>query len=237
MAEKIHHSTLCEVKNVGTAPVKVGYDNMVWVIKPQQTSTIPYFAACLMFGDPRSVDTDVNDPDKRHRTMEAARLDILYGTYSAPWYKDEPYTWKNPIDARPELEREYVPLADGRFIHPNLPRVEVHFSDGERIVTVIEDPAGDGLTDAKRTAQSESKVQGDQIAELQRQLAQLQYQQSMTSQKIQANPDFEGDLGAATEAPAVTPSPRPVIDDDGGIAASGTSSTSRRGPGRPRKDS
>jgi hypothetical protein len=76
----------------------------------------------------------------------------MYGLFNAPFYSYTPRDTigiadaNEPIDAYIDIPPT-AKLVDARreYIHPNLPQVAVYDVDGNRILTVIDDPDGDLL--------------------------------------------------------------------------------------------
>jgi len=142
---------------------------------------VPADAARLYFGDWDARDLGKNE---QNRQKERLKINTKYGLFNAPFYSYIPRDTIGIPDANEPIE-EYVPvpdtakLVDARreYIHPNLPQVAVYDVDGNRILTVIDDPDGDLLdgrskiqdqldkADVKAMTAAMSKMQA-QIADL-----------------------------------------------------------------------
>lgn len=181
------------VRNVGETKLRLDYANQRWEIEPGQEAIAPYLGACYWFGDPRAV--NVGDPSNRatqHRDREVDRLSVLYGLYSDPFAVDEDgfSTVEQKVDDYRKLEAR--PYVNRR--HPNLPQVEVFdLTTNERILTVIDDPAGDNN---RAHANPES-------ASLQAQLQAMQAQMNaLTSQLATTDPDAARAILTSSPSPA-----------------------------------
>lgn len=171
----ISENTPVEIRNVGTKRFVGAYANQTWIIEPGKKTLAPYLAACLWFGDPRSV--NIGDaqarPELQYRTREIDRLSVKYGMAGDPWYADdvdldrETFAEDNNDHYK---RRRYV---EGR--HPGLPQCEVYDLDGGRLWTVIEDPLGQRDMEPVTTT-AERDVTLESIAQLQAQVKQLQNQ-------------------------------------------------------------
>lgn len=116
------------VVNQGSVPFVLTYDSRKYILRPQLDSFIPFEAACLYFGDPRSVDTSRSVrnsqgvvqwvPDRRG---EINRLRLRYNNNIGP--------------------------GDEISGHPN---VAVYDMGGQPISMVVHDPTGENVA-ATRT--------------------------------------------------------------------------------------
>lgn len=186
MAETIPESTVVRVTNDGTAKFVAKYANNRYSIEPGSAAIVPYYAAVLWFGDPRAT----NIGDKRitqFRAHEVDRLSAKYGLVGAPFYSDEDTVTVN-VDGE-KIELRYV---DAR--HPNLPRCTVETVDGERLVTVIDDPAGDHLTAQPQTVKQARQTE-DAVRSLQNQM------QVLMAELARSNPEAAARLQAGITPP------------------------------------
>lgn len=108
-------------------------------------------------------------PRERYRTDEYARLRVFYGVY------DDEDKWD-------ELT----------------PKVEVYDLDGNRIITVIDDPSGSALTPAQSTV-AERDLLVRQMTQMQKQMAMMQAQLDTQNRAVAA--EDSGDLIEDDDAP------------------------------------
>lgn len=171
------------VRNIGDSRLKLEYANQTWKVEPGEDAIAPYLAACYWFGDPRSV--NVGDPNRnrntQYRTLEIDRLSVLYGVYSEAFVAEDDDTWtvEQKVDDYRKLEpRPYVNRR-----HPNLPQVEVYdLTTAERILTVIDDPAGDLNAEHSNSSLESEALQG-QLNAMQESI------KALTAQLAQSDPD------------------------------------------------
>lgn len=138
---------IVRVVNKGDAPFTIGWDSRQYKLEPGADSFVPFEAACLWFGDPRSTNS-IQSATNQHglvsfipdRDSEVRRLRVKYGNIGG----------------------------DERFIDP-APDVEVYDLSGEVIVTVLNDPEGENVTLAAPTVVDQSNL----MATIQRQQAQI----------------------------------------------------------------
>lgn len=187
---------------------KFGYANREYHLapagQPGDEAIVPYLAACLWFGDPRSVNLNTGKREQQYRDGEIQRLSVNYGLLDDQFFvefDDGPVRHTSPviIDANRQLEPR--PYINGR--HPNLPDVAViDLRDGSEIATVIDDPTGAGLI-VPTNADLEAQTLTEQVLRQQEQLNQL------TLLLAQRDPQAAEDLaaqGLIPNAPASTPS-------------------------------
>lgn len=135
------------------------------------------------------------DPRNRHRFNELERLRVKYGVY------DDDTKW----DA-------------------NTPKIEVFTLDGERVLTVLDDPEGNHLHPST-TTMAEKTILEEQLDAMQKQMrvmqAQLDVQNRADEAEAQAGPVGEDDA-PVTSPPheafippvAVPPEPAAVVSED-----------------------
>lgn len=192
MPETIPESTVVRVTNTAGAKFVGKYANNRYVIEPGQTAIVPYYAAVLWFGDPRA--TNVGDARlTQYRAHEVDRLSAKYGLIGAPFYSDQD-TVTTTVDGE-KVELRYV---DAR--HPNLPRCTVETVDGDRLITVIDDPAGDHLTAQPQTVK-QARATEDAVQGLQRQM------QVLMAELARSNPEAAARLQAGITPPDAPDAP------------------------------
>jgi hypothetical protein len=221
MALDVNETTLVQVTNLGSRPLKYQYASRPYLLPPGKATGVPYYAAQTWFGDPTAVDTE----DNRARSAEVDRMGVLYALGGTNWTTEEPFTHVDPTNEK--VTFEYVER-DGVYWHPNLPWVEVKTLEGEVLPVVVVDPAGDDVTPAEASSKSEAKATADAIATLQSQLHSLQLQLARTNQPVAPGAEFASD--ATTTSPAIAPESAPEP------TAGRPSVDKPRGPGRPRKN-
>lgn len=222
----INETSLVQVTNLGTAPLKYSYASRPYYLAPGRTVGVPYYAASLWFGNPTAIDTGTSeDRHLKHRTIEIDRLSALYGLCGAPWSTDGPFTQTDPIDSR--IAREYVVRSDGQYYHPHLPNVRVTDLEGTVLPVVVMDPEGADITPVDASSKSEARATQDAISSLQQQLRSLQLQ--LARQSAPTGPADDTMAAGTTDTPLVAPdAPEPT-------AGKPTIDAPRR-PGRPRKN-
>lgn len=148
----VSHEDFVRVKNVGTAPLNVGYDGRRWTLKPgaAKDTVMPAAAAFLWFGDPRSGGTSQTVRDEKgilcivpDRLSEVRRLRAKYGGSTGD---------------------------EATFDDVKIPSVEVYDLDGDRLTMVIDDPQGNSVLQATSTVAERD----DLLALVQRQQRQLE---------------------------------------------------------------
>lgn len=183
--------SIVEVANEGDRVFRAMWAGKTYVIKPGEKVYAPWEAMCLWCGDPTLVDNDT----ERARTKAREYLGVMYGLLGAPWFSDEQTTTAH-MEGEPFSEYD---LIDGVYRHPNLPRLRVSTSTGDQVVTILDDPDGDGTTVRDDTA----STQADILAGLQAQVA------ALSRQLAQSNPDAV----AAQETKAPEPVAPPAVAD------------------------
>lgn len=202
----IPHTTVLKVTNLDSSRTyRFMWERETWVLPPGEVHVVPYYGAVSWFGDPRSI--NVGDPDrdaeKQTRTAEIRRLSVLYGTYDNPWFMDHPHLAKDYSDSRDETDHHYVQRDDGKFWHPHLPCVRVTNMSDVQVLTVLDDPLGDHLTPASASTNAQVAVTEAAMADLQRQLSELQLQYARLQPA--SDPSFEGTVGNVVDHPLISP--------------------------------
>lgn len=191
------------VRNVGDKDLRgqqMRYGGAEYAIPSGGEVVMPWLAMCHFFGDPRAInigDSDANR-DTQFRRGEVERLQVHYGTYDQTWYEDVPMTTPGGANELHMDEKGnstgLVPYqANGdKFMHPNLPRVEVFRMDNsERITTVVEDPEGDGMAppDTSKLELATLKQQYDMMQERLDQLqSEMKFRDPAALQDIEHDP-------------------------------------------------
>lgn len=136
MPVALDDSDIVRVVNTADAPFTIMYDSKSYKLEPGQDSFIPFPAAALWFGDPRSTGTlgsVVNERGLRSyipdRDTEVRRLRVKYDNQ----FGDENKIIRHPL-------------------------VEVYALTGERITTVLDDPAGDSVNVVPQTVQDQGNL-------------------------------------------------------------------------------
>jgi hypothetical protein len=185
--------SIVEVANEGTKPFRGMWAGKTYVIAPGEKVFAPWEAMCLWCGDPTLVDTDVDRPRARAREY----LSVSYGLHGAPWFSDSP---QETAHMEGEPFEEY-PMVGGVYRHPNLPLLRVTTSTGDQIVTILDDPEGDGSPQVRDdTAEAQTEI----LAQLQQQVA------ALTRQLAQSNPEA---AAAVHQAQAPEPVAPPAVAD------------------------
>lgn len=124
------------VQNVGDAPFVIAYDGRNYKLEPQKDVFMPFEAAVLWFGDPRSTNTIQSVRNEKgtvafipDRETEVRRLRVKYGNIGG----------------------------DERFVQVH-PDVEVYDVEGNRIKTVLDDPEGEEINVATPTVADQNNL-------------------------------------------------------------------------------
>jgi hypothetical protein len=113
----IDERTLVFAVNECDVPFTIKHEGTAYLLEPQKRVALPYTAACLWFGDPRSRDRGGRE---NHRTYEMNRLRFKWG-----------------IHTDPVPDKVYDSPGCAAF-----PKVTVTDLEGAHIPTVIDDPEG-----------------------------------------------------------------------------------------------
>lgn len=137
------------VKNKGSKPLVLAYDSRRHVIEPGATRPIPFEAAALYFGDPRSGGAVQSKRDEvgrvsfiADRATEVRRLRTLYDVHPQNVNADGGQEWGDETQ---------LPASA-------IPNVEVHDYDGNPVRMVIHDPAGDHISPAQITVSENDQL-------------------------------------------------------------------------------
>ena len=129
---EIPEYTVVRIRNVDDKSVTLKWARTKYTIEPGREAAVPWPAMVRHMGDPRTIDLPGNDPRLKERTFEFNRLCKKYGVY------------------------------DKHELFPNrVPKIEAYSFDGERIITVIDDPRGEHDTPERLTV--EASMQNDQL--------------------------------------------------------------------------
>lgn len=127
---------IVKVVNHGNRPIKLKWDSREYPIAPRTEEFVPFEAAKLYFGDPRSTKNVQSVRDDRgvvgfvsDRATEVRRLRLL---------------WDHKFG-------EYIPGEVNAFQSELIPRVEVFDLKGNKISTVLEDPEGNDISPSTQT--------------------------------------------------------------------------------------
>lgn len=214
MDPTLNAHTMVVVTNEGPRPLNLLYDGTRFTLKPNVPQPIPYLAMVLWFGNPLTVDLDPDDPAKKHRTNERRRIAAKWGTGFEPWYAspedhpDGPPTTKSFYEGLDPVEDYAVCQVLDRQVYknPKLPKIRVETYDGQRVITLIDDPEGRYTTP---TADDTSK---NQIEKLQQQLEVQRQNQALILQAIgNIDPGVRDQIAAQV---AVAP-PDALLSDSG----------------------
>lgn len=139
-------------------------------------------------GRPFARDKNDGGPEDRFRTEEFLRLKALYG-----------------LDYAEHEDRsggKIIKSAEERW-EEGKPRIEAYRLDGERIVTVLDDPDGDTMTAVDNVAKHEATNADARIDELRAEIQQLQ--KLMAEGRMDLQP-----VGSLDDVPDDGPPPVPV---------------------------
>jgi hypothetical protein len=194
----IDETSAVRVKNVSDTRFIGDYANRRYVIEAGAEIIAPYHAAVYWFGDPRS--RNIGEKRSTHyRDQEIARLSTLYGLFNDAFWDE--YGDGNLKTARIIVSHdESIPPRDYTGTrHPNLPQVEVYdLGTGDRILTVIDDPVGNELAPSS-TAEVESRALADQVKAMGEQLANLQRELAQRDPALAANTSIALDTPPPSE--------------------------------------
>lgn len=143
------------LRNLGTTLWTDKWNNQQYRCAPGGEALVPFAGVCLWFGHPAAIDIP-GDPKQKYRTEEFQRLCVKYGVY--------------------DKHQEFVPgqvFQDDRGNDKNpIPQVEVYDLEGEKLITVLEDPEGHTAAPFSIEEQANLDLRA-QIAQLQRQMQAL----------------------------------------------------------------
>lgn len=138
---------IVRIRNVGESRWQDKFNSQRFVVDPGKEVVVPYPAVKLWFGDPTAKD-DSNGHRLRRRE-EFHRLLVKHGMTSATIEE-----WEE-----------------------KRPKIEVYDFDGNRVITVADDPTGRGVTESVTTVEQAELLQ-QKIDQMTRQLRQLEVQRS-----------------------------------------------------------
>lgn len=208
-----------------TATLRFQWNSRVHILPPGGEVYMPFDAVKLYCGDPRatSLVRTLRDsigivsflPD---RETEVRRLRLLYmapfGEYMAAESAGGIFQAAKPSAPGP--------LGSSAFEGVRVPQVEVYNIQGQRVVTVLDDPEG---TTVMMTQQTQSESAALQVA-----FAQQQQLINVMAQRLGMDPA----TGSLLNAPNVTGEEEPADGEDGmGEAPEGSARDTHPGPSNP----
>src|SRR4051812_31898248 len=124
MVATVDNGDIVRAVNTGGAVFTIGWDSKQYKLEPGKDTFIPFEAACLWFGDPRSTNS-IQSIKNQHgmvsfvpdRDSEVRRLRVKYGNIGG----------------------------DERYVDPG-PSVDLFDLEGNQITTVLDDPEGEDVT-------------------------------------------------------------------------------------------
>lgn len=190
---EIPEYTMVRVRNVGDRDVVFKWNKARYRIPPGADIPVPWPAMVRHMGDPRTVDLPGPDARSKQRTYEFQRLANKYGIYS------HHHKW-----------------------NANIPKVEAYTLEGERIITVLDDPRGTQnnpeVLAAEASVQNELTIKAmqEQMARMAAQLAELTGGDPQTAMSGLPPLPAVGSSATATSAnvPPVTTDGQIEPDDD-----------------------
>lgn len=179
-----------QVNNTSNQSITLGWDSREYVLTPGSQKPVPMEAVINAFGDPRAMDVvhtvRFGGPDSppafiADRTSEVRRLRQRWGIHDGPESSFE--------------------NAEGKAM---VPSVEVYTLDGQRLYTVVDDPAGN--KSAPVTPSSSNTTLEDLLARQQQQIdflkAQLDVLNSSTETPAEDTAEIDpGDESNLNEQP------------------------------------
>ena len=164
------------VSNVGTRIFRGQWDMVDYVIPPGGSDFLPFEAVKLFFGDPRSTDQVRSARDARglvsflaDRPAEVRRLRLLY----SHGFGD--FTGKEGVEQVWEDDK--------------IPHVKVETLQGERVWTVLDDPAGSSVLPALVTQADDDRLR-DIVEQQGKLIRSLMDRVGMQSLSDLANPEI-----------------------------------------------
>jgi len=148
--------------NKDNIPLTIGYASVSYTLYPDKDTFIPVEAAMVWFGDPRS--------GERVRSLKGEDGGVQF-----------------IADRATEVRRLRIKYGNGmgdETKFSNVPNVELYTPEGERITTVLDDPAGETVMAAKSSIAEQQSVQDllrqqqDQIDALQKLIHQQRIDES-----------------------------------------------------------
>lgn len=163
--EELNETTMVRLVNLGPGTFRKQYAGRWYEITPGEERWIPYFAACMFFGNPKAANLAGGKDQDQHRRNEVRRLSAYWGTYGDPWYvpvEESGRTTSDPDNLRPYVDQR----------HPGLPVFELYDHKDNRIITVIDDPEGDNIH-AGRATRAEARDAAQQLEVLSKNYAEV----------------------------------------------------------------
>lgn len=170
------------IRNVGTHEFKDSYNGNVYRAAVGSDTIVPVEAGILWLGNPNTRDID---PRRLDRTNEFKRLRVRYGAYDN---LDQP--------------QGVTPMWDNVK-----PKVEAFTLDGDRVLTVVDDPFGE-LTAPVELTHQERISDNAMVTALQSQMAEMQSTINQLLGKENEDPDSDP---AHTDAPPASALPAPAV--------------------------
>lgn len=128
--------------NKGKKDFSDGFASQRYTIKAGGEGFVPFDAACLWFGHPDAFDVSER---QRARTDMFRRMRQRYGAFDA---------------TEKDKDGKDVTVSADELWERNRPRVEVYNLDGERIITVLDDPEGKNVNPADQTQAEQAGLLG-----------------------------------------------------------------------------
>ncbi len=210
------HDATVKVVNLDDTPFVGGWNGGKYVIPPRSEAFVPFIATCNWFGHPDAMDVDEGH---RFRTEEVNRLRVKYGIYEMTTVpEDYPAAIIDP---------SIIGSDPFDTLTPNL---QVWTLEGERLVTVLEDPYGTNITPDVVTQAQAAQSQGaietlmGQVAALQRQIEALSAGQTAEADSGDIQHDEEPTTPAMRPAPKAPAKGSGAVKSTGRTAAPSTSS-------------
>lgn len=209
-------SDIVQVENIGRKSVTFAWGGVKQIVRPGETRAVPAQGVKLALGD-WDLHDDV-DNDFTPRSSNRERLATKYGLCGDPFYSDdllETMAGADEVNKAGRViapPRPYTPveLIDGRraYLHPNLPQVKVSDLNGNRIITIVDDP--DGVIESGK-AQREMDRDDNAVMRAQVKALQEQQQQLIAALAV-SNPGLAAELATSTNDP--TRPDLPSVHDD-----------------------
>lgn len=198
---------MVRIQNHGDRVFLGEYANQKYHLQPGQEMVAPYMAMCLWMGHPEAFDVP-NDRERSYRTDEFARLTTRYGIYDDAWqvYDDDA-----------------GPYAGQTVWQAHIPKIKaLHITDGTPLVTVLDDPSGESMSEGaqqirqQQSTQSMMAAMAQQIEQLQTQLAAMS---ADPSTPIVTLPPEHGQTNTKAVAPTAQPGIAPDPSTIPGVGA------------------
>lgn len=167
------------------------YASQTYPIPSGREAIVPFEALCLWLGHPDAVDLG---PGRMYRNDEFDRLRVRYGAF----------------DERDRDENVITP-ADVKW-EQNKPLVEAWDLDGNRIITVVDDPLGKEKTPATSSIAQQDLI-ASQMESMKNQMAAMQAQldAAQRGESAERQSDAVDDRGPKPGAPKTRPVGEPIL--------------------------